>query len=144
VAGLIGMFSSQALGEYEAAVFGVEDFPNVCDVDDLSWTGDLMMAAMNEFVALDYDQVARTANFNAGTDLLDFVDPSIGGNDDDDPLGTDFADVIFFSGHVTWIAMPGVRAGVPRSGWVRLPMRTCASLAPRSTCASATRTRTFS
>jgi hypothetical protein len=97
-----GTAFGQSEGQYEAAVFGVNLYggSGQCGsgAADLDHTVDDMNEVRNRLAAQGY-QVSSTNNANEGTDGRDFLDTTKGGLDHAEPNGTDWADVIFYSGH---------------------------------------------
>ena len=91
-----------ARAEYEGATFGVENYGGTgqCDQDHLTQCRNDASAVSDALDALGYEQTEYSIDSNV--DSSDFADSALfpaWGLDETDPTGTDFADVIFFSGH---------------------------------------------
>lgn len=108
---VVGMLSaSAALADQEVVTFAVGDYKQTNGAGYCCSTcGELANPSSDATAFLDggafstlYDQVASYAN--TGVDGRDFTDATqyAWGDDDIDPSGIDYADVIFFSGHAGW------------------------------------------
>jgi hypothetical protein len=99
---LLFAISRPSSAEYESVIFGVDDFNcrTCCPYgDELSYSAETADDMDTGFELINYDQT--TWYSNGAVDGRDWTDDSrrIWGTDDDDPYGTDYADVAVIISH---------------------------------------------
>lgn len=112
VVGVVSMWSSAANADTESVSFGVNAYGSSGYCPGVALTHSIDDA--QTFMAATRDQQGYDAYYvwtGLGADWEDFVE---GSGDETSPSGTDWADVVFFSGHGAAAVCPG--GGAPKFG----------------------------
>lgn len=115
---LVSAWCSDAFADYEAALFGVGTSAPYCGADALNYADDAVGSFSDSLTSLfgpNYDQIVQ--NLDAAVDPRDWIDYTICkngtcGEDQIDPYGTDFADVVFIYTHGSYTCSPAYQSSL--------------------------------